>query len=185
MVAYLQRRHYGPPGRPLRACHPRDLLDQVTALCRYRGVEPSITRELLDAACASYFVDGLSDAPRSAPRAAPPAHGGALMTPALEVSLMDRPISAAMSDLVARATIGALFTLLSINLFADFMRTGHVTGLLLLVSESLVVVLTIVRRRAIIVDRSAAAAMMTTVSLVGPVLLRADRRTAVAGRAIR
>jgi hypothetical protein len=64
MVAYLQRRHYGPLGRPLRSCHPRDLLDQVTALCRYRGVEPSITRELLDAACASYFVDGVKpDAP--------------------------------------------------------------------------------------------------------------------------
>ena len=52
MVAYLHRRHYAPTGRPLRACHPRDLLDQVTALCRYRGIEPAITRELLDAACA-------------------------------------------------------------------------------------------------------------------------------------
>jgi SpoVK/Ycf46/Vps4 family AAA+-type ATPase len=69
MVAYLQRRHYGPMGRPLRSCHPRDLLDQVTALCRYRGIEPSITRELLDAACASYFVDGLrSEAPETARR---------------------------------------------------------------------------------------------------------------------
>jgi hypothetical protein len=57
MVAYLLRRHYQPLERPLRACHPRDLLDQVTALCRYRGVEPVITRELLDAACASYFID--------------------------------------------------------------------------------------------------------------------------------
>jgi hypothetical protein len=57
MVAYLQRRHYAPYGRPLRACHPRDLLDQVTAICRYRGVPPKITRELLDRACASYFVD--------------------------------------------------------------------------------------------------------------------------------
>jgi hypothetical protein len=57
MVAYLHRRHYQPFDRPLRACHPRDLLDQVTALCRYRGVEPVITRELLDAACASYFID--------------------------------------------------------------------------------------------------------------------------------
>jgi hypothetical protein len=56
MVAYLQRRHYDPAGRAMRACHPRDLLDQVTALCRYRGIEPVITRELLDAACASYFV---------------------------------------------------------------------------------------------------------------------------------
>jgi hypothetical protein len=58
MVAYLQRRHYGPANRPLRSCHPRDLLDQVTALCRYRGIDPVITRELLDAACKSYFVDG-------------------------------------------------------------------------------------------------------------------------------
>ncbi len=67
MVAYLQRRHYGPYQRPLRACHPRDLLDQVTALCRYQGREPAITRELLDAACDSYF---LNDAPIAAPPAA-------------------------------------------------------------------------------------------------------------------
>jgi hypothetical protein len=57
MVAYLHRRHYRPAKRALRACHPRDILDQVAALCRYRGVEPTITRELLDAACRSYFVD--------------------------------------------------------------------------------------------------------------------------------
>jgi hypothetical protein len=57
MVAYLQRRHYLPAGRPLRACQPRDLIDQITALCRYRGIKPVITRELIDAACASYFVD--------------------------------------------------------------------------------------------------------------------------------
>jgi len=63
LVAYLQRRHYGPASRPLRACHPRDLLDQVTALCRYRGIEPIITRELLDAACASYFVTTTKPAP--------------------------------------------------------------------------------------------------------------------------
>ena len=79
MVAYLQRRHYGPAGRPLRACQPRDLLDQITALCRYRGVEPAITRELLDAACASYFVDGLKPEAlvtprRSSPRKRPEVH---------------------------------------------------------------------------------------------------------------
>ena len=58
MVAYLQRRHYGPANRPMRSCHPRDLIEQVTALCRYQGREPVITRQLLDAACTSYFVDG-------------------------------------------------------------------------------------------------------------------------------
>ena len=57
MVAYLHRRHYRLAGRPLRSCQPRDLLDQVTALCRYKGIKPVITRELIDAACASYFVD--------------------------------------------------------------------------------------------------------------------------------
>ena len=62
MVAYLQRRHFAPHRRPLRACHPRDLLDQVTALCRYRGVEPTITRSLLDEACRAYFVDETSTA---------------------------------------------------------------------------------------------------------------------------
>jgi len=84
-----------------------------------------------------------------------------------------RPFSPVVRDRLARASIGALFTLLSINLFADFVRTGHITGLLLLVGESLVVVLTILRRPAITVDRSAIAAVITTVSLVGPVLLRA------------
>jgi hypothetical protein len=70
MVAYLLRRHYGPAGRPLRSCHPRDLLDQVTALCRYRGIPPSITRELLDKACQAYFVDDTPGA--DLPPARPP-----------------------------------------------------------------------------------------------------------------
>lgn len=75
-------------------------------------------------------------------------------------------------DLAARVFVGALFALMSMNLFADFLRTGHVTGLLLLASESLVVVLTVVRRRAHITDRSAVAAVMTTLSLAGPPLVR-------------
>jgi len=57
MVSYLIRRHYTPTNRPLRACQPRDLIEQVIALCRYRGQEPVITREMIDAACRAYFVD--------------------------------------------------------------------------------------------------------------------------------
>jgi hypothetical protein len=56
-VAYLLRRHYTPQHRPLRACHPRDLIEQIISLCRYRGIAPKISRELLDRACASYFVE--------------------------------------------------------------------------------------------------------------------------------
>jgi protein-S-isoprenylcysteine O-methyltransferase Ste14 len=78
-----------------------------------------------------------------------------------------------LNDLLARATVCALFTLLSINLCADYLRTGHFTGLLLLVGESLVVILTIARRRALTVDRSAAAAIISTISLAGPAMLRA------------
>ena len=77
-------------------------------------------------------------------------------------------------ELIARACIGVLFTLLSINLLSNFLQTGRVTGLLLLASEALVVVLTLVRHRARIVDRSVGAAVTTTVSLAGPPLLRAS-----------
>ena len=76
------------------------------------------------------------------------------------------------ADLAARALVGGLFVLMSINLLTDFLRTQRVTGLMLLVSESLVVVLTVTRRRAGIVDRSSSAAVVTTVSLIGPALLR-------------
>jgi protein-S-isoprenylcysteine O-methyltransferase Ste14 len=76
--------------------------------------------------------------------------------------------------LLARATICALFTLLSVNILRSFQQTHQVTGLLLLVSEFLVVVLTFVRRRADLVDRSAAATVVTVVSVVGPLLLRAS-----------
>lgn len=94
------------------------------------------------------------------------------MVDAREAGRLKGPRYGVATDLIARAVVGGLFTLLSINLFADYLRTGHVTGLLLVAGESLVVVLTIVRRRAIVVDRSAAAAVLTSISLVGPVLLR-------------
>jgi protein-S-isoprenylcysteine O-methyltransferase Ste14 len=81
---------------------------------------------------------------------------------------------AIVTDLMSRALIVMLFTMLSINLLADFMRTGHVTGLLLLVGEALVVILTVVRRRAIQVDRSVAAGILTMLSVAGPPMLRAS-----------
>jgi protein-S-isoprenylcysteine O-methyltransferase Ste14 len=83
-------------------------------------------------------------------------------------------------DLIARACIVVLFTLLSVNLLGDYLQTGRVTGLLLLAGEGLVVVLTVVRRRARLVDRSFAAGVMTTVSLAGPPLLRASEVTPIA-----
>jgi hypothetical protein len=57
MVEYLDRKYYQPRKLQMRACHPRDLVEQVVDICRYQGREPVISRELLDTACASYFLE--------------------------------------------------------------------------------------------------------------------------------
>jgi protein-S-isoprenylcysteine O-methyltransferase Ste14 len=82
-------------------------------------------------------------------------------------------MSERLRDLFARACIAILFTLLSVNLLVNFMRTGRVTGLMLLGSEALVVILTVVRRPAQRVDYSLVAAVTTMLSLAGPPMLRA------------
>ena len=78
------------------------------------------------------------------------------------------------TDLLARAIVIVLLGLLSVNLYGDFVRTGHLTGLLLLASEALVILFTLVRRRARSIDRSVAAAAATMASVAGPPLLRAS-----------
>jgi hypothetical protein len=57
MVEYLDRKYYKPRRLQMRSCHPRDLISQVVDICRYTNREPVITRELLDAACGSYFIE--------------------------------------------------------------------------------------------------------------------------------
>ena len=57
MVEYLDRRYYQPRKLEMRACHPRDLVEQVVDICRYQDKPPVITRELLDMACSSYFLE--------------------------------------------------------------------------------------------------------------------------------
>jgi predicted ATPase with chaperone activity len=41
----------------LRGCQPRDLIDQALSLAEYRGEPRRLTGELLERACASYFID--------------------------------------------------------------------------------------------------------------------------------
>ena len=57
MVEYLERRYYQPRNLQMRACHPRDLVEQVVDICRYQKRPMAITRELLDMACGSYFLE--------------------------------------------------------------------------------------------------------------------------------
>jgi predicted ATPase with chaperone activity len=56
-LAYLLREHYIKPGKPLRACHPRDLTDEILDIARYRNIPPVLSKELIDKACKSYFVE--------------------------------------------------------------------------------------------------------------------------------
>lgn len=55
-LRYLIQEHYMKNGRDLRACHPRDLCDQIIDESKYRGIQPSMTKELVDRACEAYFV---------------------------------------------------------------------------------------------------------------------------------
>ncbi len=46
---------YTSAGRPLRRCHPRDLLAQVAALSAYRGERAELRMDYLQMACRNYF----------------------------------------------------------------------------------------------------------------------------------
>jgi len=54
---YLMQAHYLTQNRPLRSCHPRDILDQIQDIATYFGTRPALTKQLIDAACAGYFAD--------------------------------------------------------------------------------------------------------------------------------
>jgi len=86
--------------------------------------------------------------------------------------IASRPEIEQLADVVARAVIVLLFSMMAVRFAGDFLATGRVTGLLLLVSEALVVMLTVVRRSAAAVDRSARARLLTVLSMLGPPLLQ-------------
>ena len=56
-VENMLQTYYRPRQVQLRGCHPRDIVEQVCSLADYLGEPRRLTPELLDAACASYFVD--------------------------------------------------------------------------------------------------------------------------------
>jgi SpoVK/Ycf46/Vps4 family AAA+-type ATPase len=56
-VRYLLQEYYIKQNQKLRANHPRDLLDQLMDIADYLGVKPQLTKELIDKAADSYFVE--------------------------------------------------------------------------------------------------------------------------------
>jgi hypothetical protein len=57
-IDYLLHQWYlrHDPPRPCRGVHPRDILKHVTHAARFRGRVPQLDRDLIDAACAAYFL---------------------------------------------------------------------------------------------------------------------------------
>jgi protein-S-isoprenylcysteine O-methyltransferase Ste14 len=77
-----------------------------------------------------------------------------------------------LGDIVSRAIIVVLFSFMAVRFGSDFLHTGRLTNLLLLIGELLVVALTVLRRAAISVDRTFRARLVTTISLLGPPLMK-------------
>jgi predicted ATPase with chaperone activity len=78
VVDDLLKRHYEPYGRPLRRCHPRDLLLQIRNYCAYQDLPMEMTTEHLDRVVRSYFtaLSGMGDVPVTVPAAPHPSTFG-------------------------------------------------------------------------------------------------------------
>ncbi len=56
-LRYLLQEYYVKPKNPMRACHPRDLVEEIMDIARYKNVQPELTKEMIDLACEAYFVE--------------------------------------------------------------------------------------------------------------------------------
>ncbi len=54
---HLLEKWYGQSGRELQACHPRDILKIIKAMCEFEELPFHLSIEKIDAACGVYFVE--------------------------------------------------------------------------------------------------------------------------------
>jgi hypothetical protein len=57
-IDYLIQKWYKPTRRPFRMCQPRDILDQMMSIAKYNMERVNFSPDLIDAACATYFISG-------------------------------------------------------------------------------------------------------------------------------
>ena len=55
-VTYLLETHYRQVNRPLRYCHPRDLLRQIRNFCEFHNRPLEVSRDTVDVAVRNYFA---------------------------------------------------------------------------------------------------------------------------------
>jgi predicted ATPase with chaperone activity len=56
LVSYLLERHYQPIGKPMRRCHPRDILSHAIDLMHFEKLPYALNEEVIDRAFESCFV---------------------------------------------------------------------------------------------------------------------------------
>ncbi len=56
ILRYVVMEYYIKSKRKPRAVHPRDLIEELVDIARFRGVPPEMNKELIDAACRAYFL---------------------------------------------------------------------------------------------------------------------------------
>jgi predicted ATPase with chaperone activity len=53
---HLVDRHFTKPGRQIRGCHPRDIVEAIASAATYRGTPLVLSTQTVDEACENYFV---------------------------------------------------------------------------------------------------------------------------------
>jgi hypothetical protein len=56
VIEYLFKEYYEKSDIKLNACHPRDIVDQIVDIARYRSTTPILVKEFIDEAWRNYFV---------------------------------------------------------------------------------------------------------------------------------
>jgi hypothetical protein len=54
---HLVREWYVKPQRGFKNCHPRDIVDQLMDIAKFKRLKPVATPEMIDRACSAYFAD--------------------------------------------------------------------------------------------------------------------------------
>ncbi len=56
VAKYFVDEYFSKPGRQMRGCHPRDIVESIVAASSYHNSPRELTEEAIDEACANYFV---------------------------------------------------------------------------------------------------------------------------------
>jgi hypothetical protein len=55
-LRYIVTEFYVKAKRKPRAVHPRDIVEELVDIARFRGMSPTLSNELMTLACQAYFL---------------------------------------------------------------------------------------------------------------------------------